>query len=52
MAYFSWGTNFRGFRGESNPQNLIPTKKRFSVWITKENAMSMNSEPHECAIIA
>ena len=29
--------NFRGFRWGSIPRNLIPTKKRFSVWIEKEN---------------
>ena len=50
MALFSWGTNFRGFRGGSDPGILVPTKQRFSVWIIKENTMATNFEPHECVI--
>ena len=38
---------FRGFRGGSDTQNLVPTKKRFSVYI-----MATNFEPHDCVIFA
>ena len=49
MARFSWGTSFRG---GSDPRNLVPTKKRFSVLIMEENACATNFEPHECVIFA
>ena len=54
MAWFSWGTNFRGFHGWSDRQNLVPTKKLFSVWIMKENdiVMATNFEPNEWVIFA
>ena len=52
MALFVWGTNFCGFHGGSDPWNLVPTEKQFSVWVMKENVMTTNVEPHECVIFA
>ena len=31
LDVFKNGTNFRGFRGGSDPRNLVPIKKGFSV---------------------
>ena len=50
IAEFSWGTNFRGLHGGSNPRILVPTNKWFSVWIMKENTMPTNFEPHKGVI--
>ena len=52
MAWFSWGINFRGFRGGPDPRIPVPTKKEFVVWIVKENTVATNFEPHEYVIFA
>ena len=49
--FFLWGTNFRGFCGESNPQIQVSTKYLLSLCIIKENIMATNFEPHKCAIL-
>ena len=48
MAYISWGTNFRGFRGGS--RFPYPPNGNFSIWILKVNIMTASIESSECVI--
>ena len=51
LHYILWTvvTNYQ-FSWSVQSRIPVPTNRRFSVWIMKENTIATNFEPHDCAI--